>query len=224
MLICGDSDHATRPQQSIPIKLGSRLDGTSGMVPRWATCQLMSTALLCVLGSSWAVSMETCATGTSKKPRSNNTTILKYCRTSAFRVASLLWCHGWFRSGIWPPVAQGWDPISKPSMAIHGLPKKASMLKFLLPKCPVLPHCQMENGSSRCLLKRWFGQRIALAMKATARSPDRRVAGTMRHKIDALFRMEARNLATTQTTQGRRRRTLTRRDAIKFGSISRGVK
>ena len=34
-------------------------------------CQLMSTAVLCVLGSSWAVSMEPWATGTTKKPRSN---------------------------------------------------------------------------------------------------------------------------------------------------------
>ena len=36
-----------------------------------------SAALLCVLGSSWAVAMEPCA-GTSKKPRSKNTTSAKY--------------------------------------------------------------------------------------------------------------------------------------------------
>ena len=35
----------------------------------------------------------------------------------------------------------------------------------------------MENGSSGCLLKRLVGQRIALAMRATASSPDPRVAG-----------------------------------------------
>ena len=32
-LICATANHATRPELSIPIKLGSRLDGTSGMVP-----------------------------------------------------------------------------------------------------------------------------------------------------------------------------------------------
>ena len=137
-----DSDHAIRPEPSLPIKLGSRWMGPVGWFQgeqHVNLCQLQ----FCV---SWALVglFLWSHVPLGHQRNRDQTNILKYCRTSAFRVASLLWCHGWFRSGIWPPVAQGWDPISKPSMAFQKkhLSSRFSVQSNILAKVWVSPKCE----------------------------------------------------------------------------------
>ena len=142
-----NSNSATRPELSIPIKLGSRLDGTSGMVPRWvATCQLhqlhfvyFGLSLGCCYGAMCWDMKETqikqynCCEALWR--------FLKYCRTSSY------FCIWSSIATLVPWTVSTWhlttgtlysNPILKPSMAFQ---RKASMFKSVLPKCPVLPHC-----------------------------------------------------------------------------------
>ena len=168
-----------------------------------------SAALLCVLGSSWAVAMEPCA-GTSKKPRSKNTTSAKYFE-DFWSIAVLL--H--FEQHRYFGAMDGFDlafdnrhTVFKSHIeTVHGLPKKSIYSSSLCSQSVRCCHIarpwriKMENGISGCLLKRLVGQRIALAMRATARFPEPQSIGVMCHKIDALFGMEARNVATTFDTR-----------------------
>ena len=140
---------ARYPKISQLYKLGSRLDGTSGMVPRWvATCQL-NQLHFCVFWALVGLFLWSHVLGHQRNR--DQTLQLLWSTLKIFEVLPYFIVllhfeqHRYFgamddltwhlTTGTLSLLS---NPKLKPSMAFQ---RKASMFKFVLPKCPVLPHC-----------------------------------------------------------------------------------
>ena len=225
-LICATSNHATRPELSIPIELGSRLDGTSGMVPRWvATCQLHQLHF-CVFWALVGLLLWSHVLG-HERNRDQTIQLLR----STLKIFEVL---PYFIVLLQDGFDLAFDhrhPVFKSHIENRPWPSKEKHVQYSSSWCSQSVRCchtvrpwriKMENGSSGCLLKRLVGQRTALAMRATARFPEPQSSGVMRHKIDVFFLWRPGTWQ-PHSTQGRRRRTLmTRNDAIKSGQTMPG--
>ena len=207
-----NSNSATRPELSIPIKLGSRLDGTSGMVPRWvATCQLHQLHF-CVFWALVGLLLWSHVLGHERNPDQTiqllRSTLKIFEVLPYFIVLLHLEQHRYF--GAMDGFDLAFDhrhPVFKSHIeTVHGLPKKSIYVQVCAPKVSGVATL-LDPGGKRWIMGvgeifdetlSWPEDCIGHESNCTLSGPQS--SGGMRHKIDASGR-EARNVATTFDTR-----------------------